>query len=263
MDKYILSLCDYSGAWAAPFRQFGGYRTILVDPKHAGVNHGGRGLTEYAGKPGAHCYLSARHFIVPHDSPMQAKLPCTVGILADALDNGDIELPPIAGILAAPPCTDFSSSGARWFADKDKDGRTAASLRIVHDCLRVIAILKPGFWVLENPVGRLARLVPELGAPRLRFNPCDYAGFADNPAAEAYTKRTCLWGDFNRDLPANPVEPVYYTKGGKRGSWQWANLGGKSERTKELRSMTPQGFARAFAAAQDRKIGDRIEALRD
>jgi hypothetical protein len=36
-----------------------------------------------------------------------------------------------------------------------------------------------------------------------------------------------------------------------RGSWMWANLGGKSERTKALRSKTPQGFARAFAAIQE------------
>lgn len=33
-----------------------------------------------------------------------------------------------------------------------------------------------------------------------------------------------------------------------QGSWV-QRLGGKSERTKELRSMTPDGFARAFALA--------------
>lgn len=43
---------------------------------------------------------------------------------------------------------------------------------------------------------------------------------------------------------------MYETKNGKRGSWMWANLGGKSERTKELRSITPMGFSRAFATAQ-------------
>ena len=33
---------------------------------------------------------------------------------------------------------------------------------------------------------------------------------------------------------------------------QGQKLGGKSERTKELRSMTPMGFARAFCAANSR-----------
>jgi len=48
-----------------------------------------------------------------------------------------------------------------------------------------------------------------------------------------------------------PVEPVYFCKTSKtgkvmRGSWMWANLGGKSERTKELHNVAPAGFARAF-----------------
>jgi len=104
-------------------------------------------------------------------------------------------------------------------------------------------------WALENPVGRIASVVPELGKWGLIFNPCDYAGFADDPDSEAYTKKTCIWGSFNVDLPTSPVEPVMYERGGKRGSWMWANLGGNSARTKELRSNTPTGFSRAFFRA--------------
>ena len=89
----------------------------------------------------------------------------------------------------------------------------------------------------ENPVGRLPRLVPELGKPRMYFNPCDYG--------DPYTKKTGLWGDFNTNLPKNPVEPERVCK---QGSWV-QKLGGKSERTKELRSMTPPGFAQAFFEA--------------
>ena len=33
----------------------------------------------------------------------------------------------VYGILAAVPCTDYSVSGARWFAAKDEDGRTEKS----------------------------------------------------------------------------------------------------------------------------------------
>ncbi len=47
------------------------------------------------------------------------------------------------------------------------------------------------------------------------------------------------------------VQPhVVTTPSGKSGSWLWAKLGGKTERTKELRSVTPQGFALAFASRQ-------------
>jgi hypothetical protein len=94
-------------------------------------------------------------------------------------------------------------------------------------------------FALENPVGKLPKWC---GDPIMRFHPNDYAGFADNPDSEAYTKRTCLYGHFNTDLPTAYREPIL-------GSMLWRNYGGKSERTKEKRSMTPQGFSRAFFEA--------------
>lgn len=144
----------------------------------------------------------------------------------------------VYGILAAPPCTHFTSSGACWWAEKDKDGRTMQGMSIVIRCLAIIAKCHPGFWALENPVGRLRRW---MGNPTHIFNPCDYG--------DAYTKKTLLWGNFN--LPAkNPVEPVFITaSNGKRYPPLWFKTGGKSERTKELRSITPPGFAKAFFEA--------------
>lgn len=268
----ILSLCDHSGAWSQPFIEQG-YLVIRVDPKHGDVDHGGLGYTSGSAGDG---------LLRPMDDGGYS-LAWTAGALADALENEgtyclderveqlswnlgadlgisvDDETQPYAGIevvgvLIAAPCTDFASSGARWFKDKDADGRTAQSVEIVRDCLRVVEFAAPDWWVLENPVGRIQRLVPELGDPLMRFDPCDYAGFADVPEREAYTKRTALYGDFNYDLERAKLEPVYFTKYKKdgtamRGSWMWATLGGKSERTKELRSVTPMGFARAFAWA--------------
>ena len=150
---------------------------------------------------------------------------------------------PVYGILAAPPCTAFAGSGAQYWSSKDADGQTLEGLAVVDACLRAVAIYNPVFWALENPVGRLRRW---LGPPRLIFNPCDYGGWGDE--RDAYTKKTCLWGRFNSPVK-RPIEPVMYERGGKKGSWMWATLGGKSERTKELRSMTPLGFARAFYEA--------------
>jgi site-specific DNA-cytosine methylase len=154
-----------------------------------------------------------------------------------------IELPDkqVHGILCAPPCTDFSGSGAQYWQKKDASGTTISSLSIVDACLRMVAIYKPTFWALENPVGRLRRW---LGPYRFSFDPCDFAGWNSNPEADRYTKKTLLWGEFNTP-EVRRQEPL---KVCAQGSWLM-KLGGKSERTKTLRSMTPLGFARAFFEA--------------
>lgn len=152
----------------------------------------------------------------------------------------------VRGILMAPPCTHFSVSGAQYWKTKDEDGRTAEAIDIVDACLTVVADLKPDWWCLENPVGRLPRLYPmRLGRPLMYFHPCEYAGYADDPEGEAYTKKTGLWGFFNTMLTKDERTPVRVCS---QGSWI-QRLGGASYRTKELRSITPTGFARAFARA--------------
>lgn len=133
----------------------------------------------------------------------------------------------VHGILAAPPCTVFAASGARW-------PRTAQdytdALSVVDACLRLVVTCQPEWWVLENPVGKLVRW---LGKPVMYFNPCDYG--------DPYTKRTALWGRFN--IPEQtPVEPT-------EGSKMHRLYGGRSFRTKRARSATPLGFARAFTDA--------------
>jgi hypothetical protein len=159
----------------------------------------------------------------------------------------------------------------RWAA-KEAEGNTQLleGLAIVDACLRIVAVHKPQWWVMENPVGRLKDWI---GHHNHTFNPNKYAGYlSDEPTGrrirldfasarkaglcgvekhdgtieldelewmeEAYTKRTCLWGNFN--------EPEEKEKPNLLGSKMWACYGGKSERTKELRSMTPRGFSEAF-----------------
>jgi hypothetical protein len=184
-------------------------------------------------------------------------------------------------IICQPPCTDFTVSGARWWNDKDADGRTAASAELVRQALRTIDFLKPDVWWLENPIGRIATIVPELGARRAIIQPWQYgrynslstqqlirleqihrlgeAGHFDQISeadieltkrADAYTKATGLWGRFTLPEP-QPIAPCRVCK---QGSWLM-KLGGKSERTKSLRSATPSGFAAAmFQANQPQAI---------
>jgi hypothetical protein len=173
----ILSLCDYSGVWSAPYER-AGYEVIRYD----------------------------------------LQLNADVRLL-HAMDR------PIHGILAAPPCTHFASSGARWWSGKG-NAALLEGLSIVDACLRQVAICSPAWWALENPVGRLAF---HLGPPALWFNPCDYG--------DPWTKKTGLWGKFT--APArSPVEPV-------NGSMMHR----MSSAWKNQRSQTPAGFAKAFMEA--------------
>ena len=154
-------------------------------------------------------------------------------------DVRSYEPPPnIYGILAAPPCTHFTNSGAQYWKKKDADGRTLADTQIITHCLRIIAMARPKFWAMENPTGRFVRW---MGKPNLVFNPCDYG--------DPYTKRTCVWGVFGQP-ETNPVKPEFViASNGDRYSKIHMKTGGRSSKTKELRSITPAGFARAFFEA--------------
>lgn len=137
-----------------------------------------------------------------------------------------IYIPPenVYGILAAPPCDHFAVSGARWWKEKGKD-KLLEGLAIVDACMRIILVSNPIFWALENPVGRLRKY---LGEPKLIFQPYEYG--------DPYTKKTLLWGKFN--IPEkNIIKPFQGSK------MQYIPPGSEQ---KKLRSITPEGFARAF-----------------
>ena len=163
----------------------------------------------------------------------------------DDYGTGDVRLfkkpkEDIYGILAAPPCTHFSGSGARHWKKKGKEP-LLEGLSVVDACLRIALITKPKFWVLENPVGRLKHYI---GDAKCTFQPYEYG---DN-----YSKRTCLWGDFNMPEPTDIVEPdmvEFISKKGekKRMSKNYYDAFKLPEKERaRLRSMTPQGFAKAF-----------------
>jgi hypothetical protein len=153
-------------------------------------------------------------------------------VQVDLMHGGDVRLLPyrnvrVHGIIAQPPCTHFAGSGARWWAAKG-EAALLDGLSVVDACLRAVAIYRPKWWVLENPVGRLRKY---LGRPHYIFQPSDHG--------DPYTKRTCLWGDFV--IPEKtPVEP---TEGSKMH-----RLPPTPDRAM-LRSVTPLGFAKAFRAA--------------
>lgn len=147
--------------------------------------------------------------------------------IEDGQDVRLFELPdrPVHGILAAPPCTVFANSGARWVRT-DKEMRDGLS--VVDACCRIILATRPEWWVLENPAGKLSRY---LGPPAMTFQPNHYG--------DPYTKLTCLWGSF-REPARTPVAAVQGSK--------MHRLPPSPDRA-ALRSVTPEGFAHAFFEA--------------
>lgn len=159
------------------------------------------------------------------------------------------DLPVVFG-MAFPVCTDMAVSGAAWFkkkaaADPDfqiKAVNHAVACSVFFDDLEV-----PYF--IENPVSVLAT---KWRKPDYNFHPYEYGGYIpDNAAAhprwpeyiaprDAYPKKTCLWTGGGFTMPEKKAVdvPAGY-------STQHKKLGGKSQRTKDIRSATPRGFARA------------------
>lgn len=129
------------------------------------------------------------------------------------------------GILAAPPCTEFSL--AKTHGEKDFE----AGMVVVKSCLEIIwkcrIDQKLSFWCLENPMGILRQF---LGLPALNFQPWHYGN--------NYTKNTDLWGYFH--IPTKNVVDVNQIE-----MPSIANL----ERSPEKRAVTPPGFANAFFKA--------------
>lgn len=210
-DKIVLSLFDLTGKWSQPWEE-AGYQVYRFDIQDEG--------TYYDEETGEEKKIGDINNM-------------SVEFFADLF--GDFNGNDVYAVLAATPCTDFASSGARHFAAKDADGRTVASVKLVHQTLNVIEYYKPAIWAIENPVGRIEKLG---GLPpwRLSFDP--------NHLGDPYTKKTLLWGRFNADLPIAPVDPV-------EGSKMWAKYGGKSQATKNARSATPEGFSYGFFMANN------------
>ncbi|MDR3551202.1 MAG: hypothetical protein P4L31_07350 [Candidatus Babeliales bacterium] len=180
---------------------------------------------------------------------------------------------PDFGLLAAIPCTDYATSGAKHFAKKDANGQTKQSQLLVKKVEEIKTFIekywKLKFWKIENPRTRIHKLNPWIGKITQKFNPCDFAGYI-NPTFEQlnsiehlrqigikdalkseiqlvndlnlYNKETWLFGNFNK-LQTKPIASVWKENPG------WVLYGGKSERTKELRSIDPKGYCLAFYEA--------------
>jgi hypothetical protein len=153
----------------------------------------------------------------------------------------------VYGILAAPPCTEFSlaKNGSHRIRDFSMGMEVVQSvMQIIWQC-RIKGALK--FWALENPTGFLRQF---LGRPCFTFEQWQYG--------VRIIKRTDLWGYFNKPVPVvkkKPSDKVVRNPSGRTNARdfsvpicppEYKHL--KLDRA-SLRAITPPGFAKAFFKA--------------
>lgn len=126
-------------------------------------------------------------------------------------------------IIAFPPCTNLAVSGARYFKEKQADGRQQASIEFFMqfanaDCKRI---------AIENPIGIMSTRYRK---PDQIIQPWQFG--------HGETKATCLW---LKGLPK--LQPTDIVTGREQRIWK---MPPGPERAK-IRSKTYTGIARAMA----------------
>lgn len=153
-------------------------------------------------------------------------------------------------VLAFPPCTDLAVCGAAWFSAKRaaNPNYRAEAMSLVYAARDIGEALECPY-AIENPVSVIAS---EWRKPDCVFNPYEYGGYLPEDDThplypdyieprDAYPKKTCYWTGGGFVMP--PKKPVAVQAGYSK---QHKLLGGKSERTKRIRSASPRGVNRAI-----------------
>lgn len=157
----------------------------------------------------------------------------------------------VHGIIANPPCTEFSTAPGFHFDRKADTGLLGYCIKIIDKC-------KPKWWVIENPANGTMKNI--IGTPKAVYQPWQYGS--------PWTKKTALWGNFNMPFPLYskwedcPKNPALYVRPGRPKpalaffhksavdlipEMQWAK--DKIKTDADIRSMCSDGFAKAFYLA--------------
>ena len=126
-------------------------------------------------------------------------------------------------MLAFPPCTHLASSGARWFKEKEADGRQRKGI----DFFMKLAEANIERIAIENPIGIMSTRYRK---PDQIIQPWQFG--------HGETKATCLW---LKNLPK--LEPTDIVEGREGRIWKMS----PSKDRAKLRSLTYMGIAKAMA----------------
>lgn len=163
------------------------------------------------------------------------------------LPNGELlklmERDDIAFLSCFPPCTHTAISGARWFKGKGLH-KLAESINFFAICVEAAEVLGCPYMI-EQPMSVLSSYWRE---PDYKFHPSHYAPYADIPEDDFYTKQTWLWtNDF-----VMPARQVYDDDLFGKPDDQYIHHQAPGEERANIRSATPQGFARAVFEANSK-----------
>ena len=222
--KKAVFLYDYTGLMAQPWLD-DGYECWLFDGQHVpGITRDGN-------------LVKVGMWFYPEGLEYQA---ATI----KSLVGDGVEM-----VFGFPECTHLAVSGAAHFAKK-----LAMNPSIQMDAAelaKLVEIVGDKFgckWAAENPVSVLSTLWRK---PDFSFHPWEFGGYLPEDDVhpiypeyvkprDAYPKKTCIWCGNGFVEPTK--KPVHVENG---YSDQHKKLGGKSLKTKNIRSATPRGFAKA------------------
>jgi len=167
-----------------------------------------------------------------------------VASVLDTVKEHDVKF-----MFSFPECTDLAVSGAAHFAKKRAIDPLFQERALMMFKLSVAVANALGCpYGIENPVSVASTLFRK---PDHIFHPWHYGGYLPEndihplyPAhivpRDAYPKKTCIWSGNGFNMPER--KPVQAPAGHSK---QHTKLGGKSLKTKNIRSATPRGFALA------------------
>ena len=230
MGRIVISLYDFTGEAVRPWA-LAGYECHIYDIQHPYGPHKQR-----VGSKGGS--------ITTHRKDLH-RTETFEGLLRE------YEGKPVVFGMGFPVCTDMAVSGAAHFKRKAEANPNFQMDAVGYavDCADFFEALGVPYFI-ENPVSVLAT---QWRKPDYNFHPYQYGEYLDDHEAvhprwpdyiadrDAYTKKTCLWtgGGFVMPVKIPTCKPTGY-------STQHLKLGGKSQRTKDIRSATPRGFAKAI-----------------
>lgn len=230
--KKAIFLYDYIGLMAKPWLD-AGYECWSFDGQHKeGIQRDGN-------------HVKVGMWFNAKDKLKQSK------IIADLVGD-EVEI-----VFGFPECTDLSNAGARHFEDKRKKNPLfQLEATELADLVRIVGVLTGAKWAFENPISAISTIYRK---PDFIFHPYQYGGYLPlddvHPLypryiapRDAYLKKTCIWSGNGFVMPKKiPAPPIPLN--GQGGSDAHNKLGGKNLSTKNIRSATPRGFAKAVCIA--------------
>lgn len=217
-EKIVISLCDLTGKAVEPWAK-AGIKCFIFDMQHSGSVEGNIHKI-----PGA--------------------ISENLGFITYLYSVYEVLF-----VFAFPECTELAVSGAAHFESKrERDALFQVRAMELFLLCHNLAKESGAPFIVENPVSVASTFFRK---PNYSFHPWEYGGYLPEddinpvstliPSRDAYPKKTCIWSGNGFEMPEKkPVdEPKGYSPMHKK-------LGGKSLKTKNIRSATPRGFAQAI-----------------